>query len=325
MLAIVQHWPRAQRGAVRRILLPLFALIALALVIGPSRLAPEFGPTGGPIVVTATPVTLDPRDPQNWRAGELTFLRGWHLTASPPALGGLSGLRAWHGLWLAVMDTGALAELDLHSGRGRIIPVNPRCAPNRLHLGHDLEGIDTDGIRIWVSSEWHNSICRIDPDGVQSGVQPKDMADWPRNTGAETLLRLHDGRFLILPEAADRAALLFPRDPVSGVRPQKLRYTPPTGYSPTDAAELPDGRIVILNRKLGLHGFANTLVLFDGIPAHGVAQGRTIATLAAPLIHDNFEGIAARREGDATILTIVSDDNFNRWQRTLLLEFRLDR
>jgi hypothetical protein len=119
--------------------------------------------------------------------------------------------------------------------------------------------------------------------------------------------------------------LVFPRDPVSGAEPRPVTYTPPAGYLPTDAAELPDGRIVILNRAFGWRGFATKLVLLDGIPQHGVLQGRVIATLAKPLIHDNFEGIAARREGDATILTIVSDDNYSSWQRTLLLEFRLDR
>ena len=150
------------------------------------------------------------------------------------------------------------------------------------------------------------------------------MAGWPRYSGPETLLRLSDGRFFVMPEDADHAALLFPRDPVSGAKPRALKYTPPAGYSPTDAAELPDGRIVILNRAFGLHGFAVKLVLFDGIPMRGTLQGRTIATLARPLVHDNFEGIAARREGRATILTLVSDNNNSWWQRTLLLEFRLD-
>jgi hypothetical protein len=38
---------------------------------------------------------------------------------------------------------------------------------------------------------------------------------------------------------------------------------------------------------------------------------------------DNMEGLAVHQEGGRTILTIISDDNFSPWQRTLLLEFEL--
>lgn len=323
MLGVVQYPAPAQREAVRRLLL-IFVLIVLALAIGRSSLPAVTGLRGGPITVTATPVPLDPHDPRVRRVGVLTYLRGWQLTASSAEFGGLSALRAWRGRWLAVQDTGALVTFSPDDPAGEIIPLSPRCEPNRVRLGRDLEGLDTDRRSIWVSSEWHNTICRRDADGVQRGIRPAAMHDWPRNSGAETLLRLHDGRFLVIPEATTRAALLFSGDPVRGGQPAKLRYTPPAGYRPTDAAELPDGRIVILNRALGLSGFSAKLVLFDGLPARGALHGRTIATLAAPLIHDNFEGIAARRDGHATVLTIVSDDNYSRFQQTLLLEFRLD-
>jgi len=42
------------------------------------------------------------------------------------------------------------------------------------------------------------------------------------------------------------------------------------------------------------------------------------------VVHDNFEAIAAVREGDSTILWIASDDNQLFLQRSLLLKFRLD-
>jgi hypothetical protein len=48
-----------------------------------------------------------------------------------------------------------------------------------------------------------------------------------------------------------------------------------------------------------------------------------IATLKAPFIHDNFEAIAATRDGDVTIIWIASDDNRSVVQRSLLLKFRL--
>jgi hypothetical protein len=38
---------------------------------------------------------------------------------------------------------------------------------------------------------------------------------------------------------------------------------------------------------------------------------------------DNMEGIAVHQSGSATVLTLVSDDNFSAIQRTLLLQFTL--
>ena len=304
--------------------LPVIAISLFLIFAGPSTLAPTPGPRGGSIAIEAIAVALDPHDAKRVRVGELTFLRGWKLTSTSTEFGGLSALRPWHGRWLAVLDTGALLEFMPGQRAAMITPINPRCNPQRVRLGRDTEGLDTDGVHIWVSSEWHNTICRIDPNGVQTGIRPPEMADWPRYSGPETLLRLRDGRFLVMPEDPAYPVLLFPRDPVSGAKPKKLTYRPPAGYLPTDAAQLPDGRIVILNRKVGLHGFATALTMFDAIPARGTAQGRTIATIAAPLSHDNFEGISARRDGDATILTLVSDNNYSWFQETLMFEFRLE-
>ena len=323
MLAVVQHRRPAQRERVRR-LLPFISLALFIVFAGPSRRPPSSYWEGGHIDLMATPVALDPKNPAHRRVGELTYLRGWHLTSSFDTFGGLSALRRWRGRWLAVLDAGGLLTFTPYERTAALRALSPRCRPNRVRLGYDLEGLDTDGLRIWVSSEWHNTICRLDPDGRQTGTRPPAMKHWPRYSGPETLLRLSDGRFLVMPEDSDFPALIFPHDPIRGGRPRRVRYTPPAGYVPTDATLLPDGRLAVLNRKFGLSGFANKIVLFDGIPDRGSLHGRVIATLAAPLIHDNFEGISARREGDATVLSIVSDDNNSRWQRTLLLEFRLD-
>ena len=47
-----------------------------------------------------------------------------------------------------------------------------------------------------------------------------------------------------------------------------------------------------------------------------------LATWTAPATVDNFEGIAAVRRPDGGVrLYILSDDNFNPGQRTLLLAF----
>ena len=125
-----------------------------------------------------------------------------------------------------------------------------------------------------------------------------------------------------------RNALLFAGDPVA--RPDRsvgFGYLPPPGYDPSDAVELPDGRVIVLNRKLAMpFAWSAILTLIDrrAMTQGAIVRGREIARLAPPLTVDNFEGLAVTREGGATILWMVSDDNLFLLQRTLLLKFRLD-
>ena len=50
-----------------------------------------------------------------------------------------------------------------------------------------------------------------------------------------------------------------------------------------------------------------------------------LARLEPPLIVENFEGLGVRRdERGRTLIYLVSDDNFNVLQRTLLLLFVLE-
>ena len=55
-----------------------------------------------------------------------------------------------------------------------------------------------------------------------------------------------------------------------------------------------------------------------------VLEGKELARLAWPLVVDNFEGLAVSDgpKGE-TIVYLLSDDNFNPLQDTLLLQFRL--
>jgi hypothetical protein len=92
-------------------------------------------------------------------------------------------------------------------------------------------------------------------------------------------------------------------------------------------AELPDGRVLVLNRRVSLADFFTArLVMIDrgAIRPGARVQGREIATLAAPLLHDNFEALAVTEEQGATIVWIASDDNREWFEQSLLLKFRLE-
>src|SRR3546814_19813599 len=67
------------------------------------------------------------------------------------------------------------------------------------------------------------------------------------------------------------------------------------------------------------------LLLVDSrrIAPGAMVDGTEIATFAPPYIHDNFEAVAATREGGDTNVWIASDDNQSILQRSLLLKFRM--
>jgi hypothetical protein len=74
--------------------------------------------------------------------------------------------------------------------------------------------------------------------------------------------------------------------------------------------------------------FTATIALVD-LPARFTPgmrlEARVLLTLAPPLLADNFEGIATTSEGGRTMVWIISDDNHENFQRTLLVKFALPK
>ena len=191
--------------------------------------------------------------------------------------------------------------------------------------------------RGWVGFENRNAIWRYDAGltRAERQVRPAAMAEWSIAGGAEAMVRLRSGQFLVISETARpkgmpeaRIVLRFAGDPTErGPAPESLAYVPPADYDPTDMAELPDGRLLVLNRRLSLPGlFTAKLVLLDLRRARPRApvRGIELATFEHPVQHDNFEALAITREGADTIVWIASDDNGEFWEQSLLLKFRLN-
>ena len=139
-----------------------------------------------------------------------------------------------------------------------------------------------------------------------------------------------DGRFLIISESLapdwTSPALLFPGDPTQGGAPVELRFRPAKGFRITDAAQLPDGRLLLLQRDVSLlGGMSAKLVLVDvaALDSRRPVEGREIAHFERPLSVDNMEALSITREGEQTIVWLASDDNYFPLQRTLLMKFAL--
>lgn len=327
-------------GAMRR--RTRYALMIL-LALGCAWSGPPRRPVlGARADIVASPVLLDPLHPEKVKVGALTYLGGVDLSSRDGAFGGFSSMTVEGDRFTLLSDGGTIARFRL-DGEFRLTAPEFGDLPAGPGTGWDKPDRDSESMtrdpttgRVWVGFERANQIWRYSP-GLTlpaASVAPQPMADWSINGGAESMVRLHDGRFLVIAETdrwvpyEARHALLFARDPVE--RPLKgfiFGYLPPAGFDPSDAVELPDGRVLVLNRRIDLpFNWSAVLTVIDPrtFRPNRAVRGREIARLAAPLSVDNFEGLAITHEGGATILWMVSDDNQLVLQRTLLMKFRLD-
>jgi len=297
-------------------------------------------------VVEVVPVALDPRDPARRRLGALTYLGGVALRVRAQGAGGYSALAVDGRYFALVSDGGAVLRFEMgadwrvRNARQAPLPGGPGTGWTKRD--RDSESLAVRGDDWWVGFERTNAIWRYvaRSDGQLVAVRgraPAAMARWRENGGAEGMTRLPDGRFVVLEEGrttgnalGPRMGLVFPRDPTDpGSIPFRFTYVArPGGFAPADVAALPDGRLVVLERRVGLpNDWGNRLAIVPAgaLRPGAIVRGATLAMLAPPLVSDNFEGLAIGREGGATALWLVSDDNGYPWQRTLLLKFRLDR
>ena len=106
-----------------------------------------------------------------------------------------------------------------------------------------------------------------------------------------------------------------------------MAYTLFPPYKPTGAALLPNGDIVVVERRFTPPRDVGSRIariarrsLRPGAPI----QTTEIARIEKPFVTENFEAIAARSAGRGqTLIYLASDNNFSDRQRNLLLMFEL--
>ena len=298
-----------------------------------------------PISLTTKYVALDPTDRTVRHVGRLHYLGGLDLRSDEPAFGGLSGLSVTADGWLtAVTDrghwftarvvrdrTGRLVDL-VDAALGPLLDLRGRPVAGEWRDAEALEPLPNGD---WlVSFEGRHRVWRYaaETGGLEGRPAPfptpKGITAAPLNGGLEALTPLPDGRILMLAESlrrtgSSRAGWLVGD---GGIEP--LGYRAERDFKPTDAALLLNGDVLVLSRYFKLlGGFKARLerIPADAIEGGAVLKGELLARFAPPLTVDNFEGVAVARDANgATLVYVLSDDNFHFLQRTLLLLFRLD-
>ncbi len=323
------------------------ALVASGLPAFARTQPPDIAPQGGTAIdIDARPIaSFRPREPQRTRFGPLAFRGGLELICRHPAFGGWSGLAVDaadrlvavgdRGSWLTAGLTrrgDRLHGLD----RARLAPLlGPDGTPLGRRLSRDAEGLALADGTAFVTLERRHSVLRYDfgRQGVRARGQPLPLPPetrrLPANAGLEAVAVVPDGQTLAgqLVVIAEKVgdALISPGFILKGAQAGRFDYMRRDGFDVTDMAFLPDGRALVLERRFGwLSGLFMRLRL---VPAGAFRPGARIdpeTVLDADMGEeiDNMEGIAIHRRPDGTTrLTLISDDNFSSWQRTLLLEF----
>lgn len=316
--------------------------LLLVLVLVPEGSRPIHRAVLGPVAeMHATPVSLGGADRHNRRVGDLVWLGGIKLTSHDPAFGGFSSLSVAGDRFTLLSDGGNIVRFALgpdwkvRDASFGDLPGGPGTGWSKRSRDSESMTVDPKTGEIWVGFENANALWRYAPNfaRAEARVRPEVMRDWPENQGPEAMTLLPGGGMATIAEQTPwpgkpgRGGVVFYDDPVrhphSGFR---FNYLPPEGYDPSDMTVLPDGRWLVLNRAFSWARFSNVLTIIDAAQVRpgATVRGRDIATLAAPLIHDNFEGVTTTRENGTTIIWLVSDDNQLPVQRSLLLKFRLD-
>lgn len=171
---------------------------------------------------------------------------------------------------------------------------------------------------------------------------PKSIAEAGHNEGFEAMTWLTDGRLLLLTEGLRQEDGTLrgwlgtpgnaPKPGESAIRYEALSLQPDGPFQPTAATTLPEdgpwaGDVVILQRHYTPE--TGTRVRLFRLPVDTLSSGtklsgEPLAHLEGSLTVDNFEGLTACAQGPGhTVLYLISDDNFNQTQRTLLFQFAL--
>jgi hypothetical protein len=281
--------------------------------------------------------------PQPRRPG-LVPLGGLALDTAAWGFGGLSALHLASDLTLtAVSDRGRWWQAPLRlDDRGRPLGIGtPRHGPLRDAGGAPLRGRAADAEALarlpdgsWlVGFEREHRLRRherLDGPGLPFPAPP-GLADAPANAGIEGLALLADGRLLALAEglpgrAPDSRMAWLGRPAAPAPRWEARDYLPEAGLDPTDAAGLPDGGAVVLERDFTLFGgFRARLarVPAEAFAGAGPIAGQTVLDLPWDGPAENWEGVAFAETRFGPLLALVSDDNERALQRSLLLLYRL--
>ena len=316
-------------------LLAALAIFSLAACGWRARAAPT-GHTA-PIHVIATPIPLDPSDPNDVVVGDFHFAGGLVLTSPDTTrLGGLSDLKiSPGGDLISESDEGDLLRAHLRlDAAGRPVALDDATLGSLLGLdGRPLQGkaeADSEGVAVWpngdlmVSFERDHRIWLYPATGGPAHAIPKPDIAMPDNEGMEglTLAPTHGADAYWVGVEGGSIWLCHLS---GGCSRWTALMSPPFGYRLTSLAETASGDLVILHHSFNPLTFQSRIqVSIVSVPAapDGKSKLKAQFKLGPPMTVDNFEGVTTgKAPGGGLRLYLIVDDNFSTREQTLFYAF----
>jgi hypothetical protein len=330
------------------------AVLGLCLLASPARA--QFPPKEDELAVkfdiqTAPVESFDLRDPQRREFGALVFRGGIEMISHQPGFGGLSSIRLFDGGTRFVIASDRGRWLRGGIGYDGIRPARILDAEMAPMLGEDgkplalkgwfdTESLADDGGIFYVGIERVNQIVKFDfgKDGFAARAMPVDfppeIKKLPYNKGLEAMVFVPrhlplGGTLIAISERGLDAAGHIKGFLIGGPSPGTFGIVRSNDFDVTDAAVTPKGDLLILERSFSLlrgPGMRIRRVPLKGLKPGAVIEGETLFEADRNYNIDNMEGLAVHVAGNGdTVLTVISDDNFNPLERALLLQFTLAR
>lgn len=307
------------------------ASLALAACAQQAPALPTAPLAAGPaIAVAAALVPLNPADPAQDRIGDFRYAGGLALSSADTArFHGLSDMAIRNGVDLtAVSDEGDLLKARLMLDKtGRLVGLEGARISALPGLdGKPLQGkleSDSEGMALLAngdmltSFEQRHRIWLYPADGSPPREAPAPDASFPANGGMEALGPAPDLGPDVYLAGGEESGQTWTCRLSAGCTPGPVIAKPPE-FGLVALTRLPQGRTAWLLRAWDpVRGNRVILTVQD---AQGAEVGRL--DLARPLTIDNFEAVAAVPAKDGAVrFYLLSDDNFQSSQRTLLLAF----
>jgi hypothetical protein len=323
--------------------------LAAALIVATTAVAQDAESD----VVTATQVARFQGVEVGGTVGGLIWRGGMVLTSQADRFGGISaiGFTGPDGRFASVSDVGNFITGQLiYDETGRpfgLVGISIDAIQNSKgvdlprQFARDAEAMSVimrDGVPVGVRVGFENLTRVADfalVDGVPAGAAkevtiPDWLTDARTNESLEavciapatspvagsTLLLTED----VAAEDGEHSAWLLG---INDRGPLTLAVSP--GVNPTDCAFLPNGDLLVLERGVSLLSFTMILkrIAAADVRPGSRMDGEVLLRVGGGDI-DNMEALAVHEgPGGETRITLMSDNNFNDWQRNLLLEFAL--
>jgi hypothetical protein len=287
---------------------------------------------GPAITLRATPVEFDTKDPAKKSLGAFSWAGGVELTSDETSrLNGLSDLKVWpDGRVLAVGDEGDLLEARLvldYAGHltglkdarlTQVIGEDGQPMASHGKVDSDAEGIAelANGDRL-ISLEEHDRILFYPHAGGPPRRAPMPDVTFAANAGMEALAaypKAGADAYVVGIEATGETFICRLSAACTKDRTVELK----DGYELSAMEVLSGGRTAYLLRAFDPLRGARVILRIVGPDGQVEDQ----LELARPYTIDNFEGVAAAPSPSGGLrFYLISDDNFSKSQRTLLVAF----